>query len=173
MIVQKKPVDILRSLAAPRELIEWVRKMPPEEALRRAWIDVTRADWLPYLAILRGISKDAILRATCKCAGELAAPALAEPPGDRIAALLADPSTLANAEPQLEDLRMQIMAHGEKPNAPAWMFWCKLALELARAIRRGNSMIGITLALRMISTAGGRRGSSDLVARFRDELLLA
>jgi hypothetical protein len=172
MLVQKKPVDVLRSIAAPRELIEWVRKMPADEAVRRAWIDVTRADWLPYLAILRGISKDAILRATCTCASELAAPALATPPGDRIAAALSDASTLAAAEQQLEDLRLQMIAMGEPPNPPPWMFWCKLVLELSRAVRRGNAMIGISLALRMISTAGGRRGSSDLVARYRDELLM-
>jgi hypothetical protein len=172
MLAQKKPVDVLRSIAAPRELIEWVRKMPPDEAVRRAWIDVTRADWLPYLAILRGISKDAILRATCTCASELAAPALAAPPGDRIAAALADVSTLAAAEQQLDDLRLQILAIGEPPNPPPWMFWCKLVLELSRAVRRGNAMIGISLALRMIATAGGRRGSSDLVARYRDELLM-
>jgi hypothetical protein len=172
MLAQKKPVDVLRSIAAPRELIEWVRKMPPDEAVRRAWIDVTRADWLPYLAILRGISKDAILRATCTCASELAAPALVAPPGDRIAAALADPTTLAAAEQQLEDLRLQMLAMGEPPNPPPWMFWCKLVLELSRAVRRGNAMIGISLALRMISMAGGRRGSSDLVARYRDELLM-
>lgn len=173
MIAPKKPIDVLRSIAAPRELIEWVRKMPPDEAVRRAWIDVTRPDWLPYLAILRGISKDAILRATCTCASELAAPVLAAPPGDRIAAVLADPVSLTAAEQQLEDLRLQMLAMGDPPNPPAWMFWCKLALELARAVRRGNSMIGVSLALRMITTAGGRRGSSDLVARYRDALLMA
>jgi len=170
----KKPIDILRDLAAPRELIEWFRKIggTSDEAIRRAWIDVTRGEWLPYLAVLRGITKDAIIRATCACASALAAPALAQPPGERIAAVLADPSTLAAAEPQLEDLRLQMLAHGENAPAP-WMFWCKLALELARAVRRGNSLIGVSLALRMISTHGGRRGSSDLVARFRDELLMA
>jgi hypothetical protein len=174
--VPKKPVEILRDLAAPRELIEWVRKITgtSDETIRRAWIDVTRAEWLPYLAVLRGISKDAVLRATCTCASELAAPALAgSPEGARIAAILADPSTLSGAEPQLEDLRMAMLAHGEKPDAPAWTFWCKLALELARATRRGNSLIGVALALRLMSAQGGRRASSDLVARFRDQLLLA
>lgn len=181
----KKPVDVLRSIAAPRELIEWVRKMNPDEAVRRAWIDVTRADWLPYIAILRGISKDSIVRATCTCVGELAAPSLAQPPGDRIAAAL-DPQSLANAEQLLEDLRLQMLAFGDPPrwseaserwragtDPPPWIFWCKLVLELARAVRRGNSMIGVSLALRMVATQGGRRGSSDLVARFRDELLMA
>ncbi|HTL35331.1 MAG TPA: hypothetical protein VL326_19515 [Kofleriaceae bacterium] len=174
MLPAKKPVDVLRSIAAPRELIEWVRKMPPEEAVRRAWIDVTRADWIPYLAILRGISKDSILRATCKCASEIAAPALAGThQGERIAEILADPASLPAAETRLEDLRLAMLAHGDKPDAPAWTFWCQLALELARAVRRGNAMIGISLALRMIATAGGRRASSDLVARYRDELLMA
>ena len=169
----KKPVDVLRSIAAPRELIEWVRKMNPDEAVRRAWIDVTRADWLPYLAILRGISKDAIVRATCTCASELAAPALAGThQGERVAAVLADPASLPAAETQLDDLRLAMLAHGDKPDAPTWVFWCKLALELGRAVRRGNAMIGVSLALRMIATQGGRRGSSDLVARFRDELLM-
>ena len=167
----KKPVDALRSLAAPRELIEWVRKMNPEEALRKAWIDVSRADWMPYLAMLRGISKDAIMRATCACALELAEPALTTPEGARIAAVLRDAS-LATAEQQLDDLRLAMLAHGEA-NQPAWMFWCRLVLELSRATRRGNPMIGVTLALRMLSTNAGRRGNSDLVARFRDALVLA
>jgi hypothetical protein len=171
MLAPKKPIDVLRSIAAPRELIEWVRKMSSEEATRRAWIDVTRADWLPYLAMLRGISKDAIVRATCTCASELAAPALAQPPGDRIAVVLADATSLANGEHQLEDLRLQMMAQGEQ--AAPWMFWCRVALELSRAVRRGNALVGVALALRMMATQGGRRGSSDLVARFRDELLMA
>lgn len=170
----KKPVDVLRSIAAPRELIEWVRKMNPDEAVRRAWIDVTRAEWLPYLAILRGISKESVVRATCTCASELAAPALTGThQGERVAAVLADPASLPAAEAQLEDLRLAMLAHGDKPDPPAWIFWCKLALELARAVRRGNALIGVSLALRMMATQGGRRGSSDLVARFRDELLMA
>ena len=28
----KKPVDLLRDMAAPRELVEWVNKMPPADA---------------------------------------------------------------------------------------------------------------------------------------------
>jgi hypothetical protein len=170
----KKPVDLLRSFAAPRELIEWVRKMNPDEAVRRAWIDVTRADWLPYLALLRGISKDAVVRATCVCASELAARALAGTrQGDRITEILADASQLAAAENLLDDLRLAMLAHGDRPDAPAWMFWCKLVLELGRAVRRGNALIGVSLVLRMMATQGGRRASSDLVARFRDELLVA
>lgn len=167
----KKPVDALRTIAAPRELIEWVRKMNPDEALRRAWIDVPRADWMPYLAVVRGISKDAIVRATCSCAHEIAEPSLASPEGRRVAAVLRDGS-LASAEQELDDLRLAMIAHGEA-NQPVWMFWCRLALELARATRRGNPLIGVALALRMMAGQGGRRGASDLVARFRDQLLLA
>jgi hypothetical protein len=167
----KKPADALRTMAAPRELVEWVRKMKPEDAVRQAWIDVPRAEWMPYLAVLRGISKDAIVRATCSCARELAEPALAAPPGERIAAVLRD-EALASAEQQLDDLRLVMIAHGEQ-NQPAWMFWCRLVLELSRATRRGNPLIGVSLALRMMSATGGRRASSDLVARFRDALVLA
>jgi hypothetical protein len=171
----KKPAEALRAMAAPRELVEWVRKMNPDEALRRAWIDVSRAEWMPYLAVLRGISKDAIVRATCACALELAEPVLAPPPGDRIVALLRDGAerrdALLTAEQQLDDLRRAMLAHGEV-NQPAWMFWCKLVLELGRAAGR-NPLIGVSLALRMLSTSGGRRGASDLVARYRDALVLA
>ena len=65
-----------------------------------------------------------------------------------------------------------MLSHGEA-NQPAWMFWCRLVLELARATRRGNPLIGVSLALRMLSSTGGRRAQSDLVARFRDKLVLA
>lgn len=173
MLAAKKPVDTLHSLAAPRELIEWVRKMPADEAVRRAWIDVTKVEWLPYLALLRGITKDAIVRATCACAAELAAPALGSPEGQRIAAVLADVSTLPAAEQQLEDLRLVMLAYGDQPNPPPWMFWCKLTLELARGVRRGNSLIGVGLALRMMVSNGGRRASTDLIARYRDHLLIS
>ncbi|HEY5945296.1 MAG TPA: hypothetical protein VIV40_07390 [Kofleriaceae bacterium] len=166
----KKPLDALRDLAAPRELIEWVRKMKPEDVLRQAWIDVPRADWMPYLAVLRGISKASIMRATCAIARELAEPALTSPEGARIAAVLRDES-LATAEQQLDDLRLAMLAHGEA-NQPTWMLWCRLVLELARASRRGNPLIGVSLALRMMSGTG-RRAQSDLVARFRDALVLA
>ena len=171
MLANKKPADMLHSMGAPRELVDWVRKMNPDDAVRKAWIDVTRADWMPYLAVLRGIGKPAIMRATCAVARELAKPALTAPPGDRIAAYLAD-DALPDAEQQLEDLRRAMLAHGEA-NQPPWMFWCRLVLELSRAARRGNPLIGVALALRMMATMGGRRGSSDLVARYRDELLLA
>ena len=167
----KKPIDALRAMAAPRELIEWVRKMKPEDAVRQAWIDVPRPDWMPYLAVLRGISKDAIVRASCAVALELGEPVLATTEGMRIAAVLRD-FQLATAEQQLDDLRLAMLAHGEA-NQPVWMFWCRLVLELARAARRGNPLIGVSLALRMLTERGGRRGNSDLVARFRDALVLA
>jgi len=167
----KKPAEALQAMGAPRELIEWVRKMKPEEAVRQAWIDVTRADWMPYLAVLRGISKDAVVRAACECARELAEPLASTPQGARIVAILRE-HALATAEQQLEDLRLAMLAHGDA-NQPAWMFWCRLVLELARAGRRGNPLIGVSLALRMLTVSGGRRGSSDLVARFRDALVLA
>jgi hypothetical protein len=167
----KKPVDALRAMAAPRELVEWVRKMNPDEAVRKAWIDVPRAEWMPHLAVLRGISKDVIVRATCACARELAEPIVGTPEGARIVAVLHE-DALASAEQQLDDLRLAMLAHGEA-NQPAWMFWCRLALELARAKRRGNPLIGVALALRMMSGSGGRRAQSDLVARFRDALVLA
>ncbi len=169
--MQPKPVDALHSLAAPRDLIEWVRKLGPDEAVRRAWIDVPRADWMPYLAVLRGIDKAAIVRATCACARELAEPALASPEGARVATVLRD-EALVDAEQALEDLRLAMLAHGEA-NQPPWMFWCRLVLELSRATRRGNPLIGVALALRMMAGQGGRRGASELVARFRDALLLA
>lgn len=167
----KKPADALHSLAAPRELVEWVRKMKPDEAVRQAWIDVPRADWMPYLAILRGIPKDTIVRATCATALELAEPALVTAEGARIVAVLRDAS-LATAEQQLDDLRLAMLAHGEA-SQPPWMFWCRLVLELARATRRGNPLIGVSLVLRTLPRSGGRRAQSDLVARFRDKLVLA
>jgi hypothetical protein len=167
----KKPIEALHSMAAPRELIEWMRKIKPEDALRQAWIDVPRAEWMPYLAILRGISKDAIMRATCATALAVGEPVLTSPEGARILAVLRDQS-FANAEQQLDDLRLAMLAHGEA-NQPPWMMWCRLVLELSRATRRGNPLIGVSLALRMMSATGGRRAQSDLVSRFRDALVLA
>lgn len=174
MLTAKKPTDELRAIGAPRELVEWVRKLPPEEATRRAWIDVTRPDWLPYLAVLRGITHDAIVRATCACAIDLGGPALDSPEGARIAELLrGGRETIVTAEDALDDLRLAILAHGDRPDAPAWFPWCKHALELGRAARRGNPLIGVALVLRTLVGQGGRRASSDLIARFRDHLLLA
>jgi hypothetical protein len=169
----KRPADTLRDLAAPRELVEWVRKMPPEEATRRAWIDVTRAEWLPYLAVLRGIPHDAIVRAACEVTLERAAGSLGGTEGQRIAEILrGGRAVVVTAEDTLEDLRRVIMAHGDRPDPPAWTPWCKLVLELGRATRRGNPLIGVALALRMLVGQGGRRGNTDLIARFRDNLVL-
>ncbi len=168
----KKPVDALRAMAAPRELVEWVRKLSPDDAVRRAWIDVPRAEWMPYLAILRGISKEAVVRATCSTALALAEPALAgAPEGARIITVLRE-QALASAEQALDDLRRAMLAYGDA-NRPPWMFWCQLVLELSRATKRGNPLIGVSLALRMLANTGGRRAQSDLVARFRDALLMA
>src|SRR5262245_10667689 len=110
----KKPAEALRAMAAPRELVEWVRKMKHEEAVGQAWSAVTRADWMPYLAVLRGIGKPAIVRAACGCALELAEPVLTTPEGARIVAVLrdevlrstsiGDAGALASAEQQLDDL---------------------------------------------------------------------
>lgn len=173
MIQTKKPADVLRDLSAPRELVEWVRKMPHEEAARKAWIDVTRPEWLPYLAALRGLTHDAIIRATCETTLATAGASLASPEGERIASLLrGGRASLAAAEEQLEDLRRAMLAHGDGPGAPAWAPWCKLVLELARSTRRGNPLIGVGLALRMLVGQGGRRANSDLIARFRDNLVL-
>ena len=74
----KRPVDELRSIAAPTELVEWVRKLPADTAKRQAWVDAPRADWIPYLAVLRGIGHDAILRAACACALDAAELRLAD-----------------------------------------------------------------------------------------------
>lgn len=171
----KRPDEILRDLAAPREIIEWVRKMPSADAPRTAWIDCPKADWLPYVAALRGFDADAVVRAACACAVELGGP-----PTDATHQRLADilragaeqgRSALVPVEPQLEDLRLAMLAHGSAPPLP-WMVWAKLVLELARAARRGNALVGVSLALRMLLDARGRRANTDLIARFRDKLTL-
>lgn len=174
MPAAKKPADELRSIGAPRELVEWVRKLPADEATRRAWIDVTRPDWLPYLAVLRGIAHDAILRATCACVLDLGGAVFESPEGARIAGVLrGGREAIVTAEDALDDLRRAILAHGDRADAPSWFPWCKHALELGRAARRGNPLIGVALVLRTLVGQGGRRASSDLIARFRDHLLLA
>ena len=174
MLPVKKPVDELRAIGAPRELVEWVRKLPPEEATRRAWIDVTRPDWMPYIAVLRGITNDAIVRATCACVIDLGGAALESPEGARFADVLrGGRETIVTAEDALDDLRRTMLAYGDRPDAPGWFPWCKHALELGRAARRGNPLIGVALVLRTLVGQGGRRASSDLIARFRDRLLLA
>lgn len=171
----KLPADQLRDLAAPREIVEWVRKMPAADAPRTAWIDVTRAEWLPYIAGLRGFDHEAIVRATCSCAVDLAG-AASEPTQQRLVDILRagaeqGRAALAPVEPALEDLRLKILAHGTQPALP-WMFWAKLVLELARASRRGNPLIGVSLALKMLVDARGRRTNTELIARFRDKLTL-
>jgi len=170
----KKPADQLHSIGAPREIVEWVRKMPPVDAPRTAWIDCPRAEWLPYIATLRGVDNNTIVCATCACAIDLAGPAT-EPVQQRLIDILkagADKgrSALEPAEAALEDLRLAMLAHGTAPNPPAWAVWAKLVLELARASRRGNPLIGVSLAMRMLVDARGRRANSDLIARFRDKL---
>lgn len=181
-MLSKKPIDVLRDLAAPRELIEWVRVMPAESASRTAWVDATRADWMPYLARLRGIGDDTILRATCECALETFS-ALGGDEGGRVLAVLqrtrdGGRGELANVETELADLRLAIIAssHDAKPTArPAWMAAAEVVLELARASVRGRILVGIALALKMIAQAsprGGRPSHHDLVARFRDKLVL-
>ncbi len=175
-----KPTDQLRTLGAPRELVEWVRKLPADTALRTAWVDASRADWLPYIAAVRGISTDGILRATCELATEIAgSPAGAEAP--RVLAVLATGArdALAGAEKTLPDLRSQLVAWNTQtqPGAkPVWMFWAELAFELGRACSRGNPLVGVALALRMLATpdlAGKPKvPQGELVARLREKLTL-
>jgi hypothetical protein len=184
----KRPVDELRNLAAPHELIEWVRKLPPESAARSAWVDAPRADWLPYLALLRGIQRDHILRAVCECAVESAG-VVEGPEFLRVIGVLREGTTrgreaFSTVEADFADLRLVIIANqGRNTTAAPWMAWSELVLELARAARmidqpRGNPMVGISLALKMLATVkgkgkGSRPAHTDLVARLRDKLTLA
>lgn len=182
----KGPVDLLRDIAAPRELIEWVRKLPPETAARAAWVDARKADWLPYLAAVRGLSQEAILKATCEVAIESAA-ALDGPEATRVLDLLRLASVngrvaLETAETDLADLKLAIISwgHNTQPTArPPWMTWVELVLELARATARRNLVIGAALAMKMLANENskgklaGRNVHSDLVSRFRDKLTLA
>lgn len=169
----KLPADLLRDVAAPREVVEWVRKMPAVDAPNTAWSSVPRAEWLPYLATLRGFDHEAIVRAACSCALDLME-ASTEPEHERVNKILADAAehgrkALAPVEAALEDLRLKILAHGTQPPLP-WMLWAKLVLELARTSRRGNALIGVSLALRMLVDARGRRANTELITRFRDKL---
>jgi hypothetical protein len=173
----KRPVDELRSIAAPHDLIEWVRKLPPDSATRSAWVDAPRADWVAYLAVLRGIPRDAILRAACECAIE-AAGTIEGPEAKRVLDVLQAATTtgrdaFVTAEADLADLRLAIISHGDAPLKPPWMFWAELVLEFARASGRGNPLVGIALAMKMLATRGkrsARPAHTDLVARFRDKL---
>lgn len=176
----KKPADELHSLAAPRELIDWVRMMAPESAARTAWVDATRADWMPFLAKLRGVTDDAILRAACECGLETYG-ALEGAEATRLIAILRNTvetgrSALASVETELSDLKLAIIAysHQTQPTArPAWMPLAELVFELARAAGRGRILAGIALAMKMLAHAKGKPRHQDLVARFRDKLVLA
>jgi hypothetical protein len=184
----KRAHDELRAIAAPRELVEWVRKMPPDVAARTAWVDVTRADWIPYLAVVRGVDRETILRATCACALEVAGK-IDGPEAERVLALLraaaeTGRAALATAETDLADLRREIIrsSHRTQPRArPAWMPWAELVFELARASSRGNVLVGVALAMRILANTlgeargrgklGDRPAHGELVARFRDQLM--
>ncbi len=185
MAVAKKPVDELRDLSAPRDLIEWVRKLAPDTAARASWVDANRADWMPYLAAIRGINQDLILRAICECALDIIG-SLEGPEGTRILGVLRQTSTggravLKTTEQDFNDLKLAIIAWGHRTAAgprPMWMYWAELVLELARAAGRGNMLVGMSLAMRLLANAntiakpGARPAHMDLVARLRDKLTL-
>ena len=185
MTPKKKPADELHSMAAPRELVDWVRAMPTDQAARTAWVDATRPDWMPYLAKLRGIDDATILRATCECALETFSP-LDGPEAERVLGVLratveTGRPALANVETELADLKLAIIAwsHQTRPTArPPWMHAAELVFELSRASVRGRILVGIALALKMIAHANPRGKATarpahhDLVARFRDKLVL-
>ncbi len=185
MAVAKKPVDELRDLSAPRDLIEWVRKLAPDTAARSAWVDANRADWTPYLAAIRGIHQDVILRAICEVTLDVIG-ALDGPEGTRILGVLretaaAGRSALKTTEHDLADLKLAIIAWGHRvaPGArPMWMYWAELVLELARAAGRGNMLVGMSLAMRLLAQANtiakptARPAHMELVARLRDKLTL-
>ncbi len=174
--VPKRPEDLLRDHAAPRELIEWVRKMPAQDAPTVAWTDVARAEWLPYIAVLRGASSDAILKTTCACIVELF-PATGDATGARLLGILREgaeggKAALAKADATLEDMRLASITQANTQPPPEWLPLAKLVLELSRAATRGNPLMGPALALRMIIEARGRRASAALINRFRDLLTL-
>lgn len=179
MLPTKKPADMLHSLAAPRELVDWVRQMPHESASRTAWVDATRAEWMPFLAKLRGITDDTILRATCECALETFASL--EPSAEATRALDVLRRTieggrgvLASTETELADLKLAIIGHSHEkaPSArPGWMPAAEVVFELARAAGRGRILAGIALALKMLAHAKKRPAHQDLIARFRDKVV--
>lgn len=182
----KKPADELHALAAPRELIEWVRVMPPEMATRTAWVDATRADWMPFLAKLRGINDDTILRATAECAVETFA-VLEGPEAARVLGVLRaiienGRPALATVETDFADLKLAIIAWSHEKGTtprPLWMHAAEMLFELARAAGRGRFVAGLALALKMLAHANPRGklnprpAHHDLVARLRDKLVLA
>ena len=175
----QRPAEQLRAIAAPTDLIEWVRRLPADTASRAAWVDAPRADWLPYLAVIRGLNTEAILRAACACAAENATRVLeAGPQQARLIAILhagaeRGKEALATADGELADLRSQMIDWGERSSPPAWMFWANLVLDLARTSGRGNPIVGIALTMKRLANASGRPGHTDLVARYRDKLTLA
>jgi hypothetical protein len=177
----KKPIEQLQSVGAPRELVEWFRKLAPDTAPRTAWVDAPRPDWLPYLAVLRGMTPDTILRAVCECTLEtIGAPD--GPETARVVAILAAAAqggrgALAATETELADLKLAIVRWGHQTQPrprPPWMKWAELLFELARATNRGNPLVGIALAMRLLAHAmPNRRAQTDLVALLREKLTLA
>jgi len=177
-VASKRPADQLRAIAAPTDLIEWVGRLPADTASRAAWVDAPRADWLPYLALIRGIGHDAILRAACSCAVENATRVLAVgPEQSRLLEVLragADrgKDALVAADVDLADLRRAMIEWGERSAPPPWMFWANLVLDLGRTAGRGNPIAGIALTMKRLANSSGRPGHTDLVARYRDKLTL-
>lgn len=178
-----RPAEDLRGIAAPRDLIEWVRKLPPETAAATAWVEAPRADWIPYLAMLRGQTTVAILRATCQCAVDLAGP-LDGPEAERVLAVLRATidrgrEALTTTATDLGDLKLAIIAWGHRTPPepkPMWMYWAEIVFELAHASGRGNVMVGVALAMKLIAQANtvakpnARPAHLSVVARFRDKL---
>jgi hypothetical protein len=178
-----RPAEDLRGLAAPRELIEWVRKLPTETAANTAWMEAPRADWIPYVALLRGQTTAAILRATCQCAIDLAGP-LEGPEAARVLAVLRATidrgrEALTTTVADLGDLKLAIIQWGHRTPPepkPMWMYWAEIVLELAHANSRGNVMVGVSLAMKLIAQANtvakptARPAHLSVVARFRDKL---
>jgi hypothetical protein len=183
--VPKKPEEELRNLSAPRDLVEWVRKMPPQTAKRSAWVDATRADWMPYIAAVRGIHNETILRAICEITLDVIAK-VEGPEVERLRGILAatidkGSSVLRTTEKDLDDLRLAIVASGvqTQPGArPVWMYWTELVLELARSVARNNPLLGMGMAMRLLAHANtlakpsARPAQMDFVARIRDKLTL-
>ncbi len=184
-LVPKTPLDELRDLGAPRDLMEWVRKLAPGAAARSAWVDAARADWMPYLAVVRGIQQEAVLRALCECALDIV-PALDGPEAERVLGILRDASTrgksaLATTEKDLSDLKLALVgwSNETRPTArPPWMYWAELVLELSRAASRGNMLVGLSIGMRLLANANtiakpnARPAHNELVNRLRDKLTL-
>jgi len=181
--IPKKPDEELRNLSAPRDLIDWVKKLPVATAKRDAWVDAARADWMPYIAAIRGISNETIVRAIC----EITLDAMAKvegPEAERLRVVLASAvstgsSMLRNAEKDLEDLRLAIVQAGvqTQPGArPPWMYWAELIFELARSSGRGNPLLGMGMAMKLlaysntIAKPNARAAHHDFVGRLRDKL---